>query len=134
MIICASTIPQVLKTYRVKRSRDLSIAYLAVLILGMSLLKAYSVYVKHVVFILANTLARQSTNIFSPKDSATHFQDYDNIVKLDLLAVLPGNLRSGSSFKSKVNIANPSLPKSQCKPSLLQLLGDKDTKGAIAKI
>ena len=63
LIICASAIPQVVKTYRVKRSCDLSIAYLSVLIFGMSLLQAYSVYVRDVVFILGNTLSMLSTGL-----------------------------------------------------------------------
>jgi MtN3 and saliva related transmembrane protein len=63
LIICASAIPQVVKTYRVKRSRDLSIVYLGVLILGMSLLQAYAVYVKDFVFILGNSLSMLSTGL-----------------------------------------------------------------------
>jgi len=63
LIVCASAIPQVVKTYRVKRSRDLSIVYLAVLIFGMSLLQAYSVYVRDFVFILGNTLSMLSTGL-----------------------------------------------------------------------
>ena len=63
LIICASAIPQVLKTCRVKRSRDLSIVYLAVLIFGMSLLQAYSVYVRDFVFIFGNTLSMLSTGL-----------------------------------------------------------------------
>jgi len=63
LIICASAIPQVLKTYRVKRSRDLSIVYLTVLMFGMSLLQAYSVYVKDFVFIFGNTLSMLSTGL-----------------------------------------------------------------------
>lgn len=63
LVICASAIPQVLKTYRVKRSRDLSIVYLTVLMFGMSLLQAYSVYVKDFVFIFGNTLSMLSTGL-----------------------------------------------------------------------
>ena len=63
LIICASAIPQVVKTYRMKRSRDLSILYLAVLIFGMSLLQAYSVYVRDFVFIFANSLSMLSTGL-----------------------------------------------------------------------
>jgi MtN3 and saliva related transmembrane protein len=63
LVICASAIPQVLKTYRVKRSRDLSIVYLAVLMFGMSLLQAYSLYVKDFVFIFGNTLSMLSTGL-----------------------------------------------------------------------
>lgn len=63
LIICASAIPQVVKTYRVKRSRDLSIVYLSVLMLGMGLLQSYSVYVRDFIFILGNTLSMVSTGL-----------------------------------------------------------------------
>ena len=61
LIICASAIPQAVKTYRVKRSRDLSIVYLTVLMLGMGLLQSYSLYVRDFVFIFGNTLSMLST-------------------------------------------------------------------------
>jgi MtN3 and saliva related transmembrane protein len=63
LIICASAIPQVVKTYRIKRSRDLSIVYLSVLMLGMGLLQSYSVYVRDFVFIFGNTLSMLSTGL-----------------------------------------------------------------------
>ena len=63
LIICASAIPQVVKTYRLKRSRDLSIVYLSVLMLGMGLLQSYSVYVRDFVFIFGNTLSMFSTGL-----------------------------------------------------------------------
>ncbi len=63
LIICASAIPQVVKTCRVKRSRDLSIVYLTVLMLGMGLLQSYSVYVRDFVFIFGNTLSMLSTGL-----------------------------------------------------------------------
>ena len=62
-IICASAIPQVVKTCRIKRSRDLSIAYLSVLMLGISLLQSYSLYVRDSVLILGNTLSMLSTGL-----------------------------------------------------------------------
>jgi MtN3 and saliva related transmembrane protein len=63
LIICASAIPQVVKTYRLKRSGDLSIVYLSVLMLGMGLLQSYSVYVRDFVFIFGNGLSMFSTGI-----------------------------------------------------------------------
>jgi len=63
LMICASALPQVVKTYRTKRSRDLSIAYLGVLISGMGLLQAYSIYVKDFVFILGNSISMISTGL-----------------------------------------------------------------------
>ncbi len=63
LIICASAIPQVVKTYRLKRSGDLSIVYLSVLMLGMGLLQSYSVYVRDFVFIFGNGLSMFSTGL-----------------------------------------------------------------------
>jgi len=63
LIVCASAIPQAVKTYRIKRSRDLSIVYLGVLMLGMGLLQSYSLYVRNFVFILGNTLSMISTGL-----------------------------------------------------------------------
>jgi uncharacterized protein with PQ loop repeat len=62
-IICASAIPQVVKTCRIKRSRDFSIAYLGALMLGISLLQSYSLYVRDFVFIIGNTLSMLSTGL-----------------------------------------------------------------------
>ena len=63
LILCASAIPQVAKTYRTKRSGDLSFIYLATLMLGLVLLMVYSIYVKDFVFIFGNTLALSSTGV-----------------------------------------------------------------------
>ena len=63
LIVCASAIPQAVKTYRIKRSRDLSIVYLSVLMLGIGLLQSYSLYVRDFVFILGNTLSMLSTGL-----------------------------------------------------------------------
>lgn len=57
LIICGSVIPQVIKTYRTKSARDLSITYLAALMTGLLLLTAYSLYVRDMVFIFGNTLS-----------------------------------------------------------------------------
>lgn len=61
LIMCASAIPQIVKTYRTKSSGDLSIIYLGILLFGMSLLQVYSMYVKDFVFIFGNTLSVLST-------------------------------------------------------------------------
>ena len=63
MVVCASAIPQILKTYRTKSADDLSILYLGILMFGMILLQLYSLYVKDFVFIFGNTLAISSTGI-----------------------------------------------------------------------
>ena len=39
MVVCASAIPQIIKTYRTKSSGDLSILYLGILMFGMALLQ-----------------------------------------------------------------------------------------------
>jgi MtN3 and saliva related transmembrane protein len=57
LIICASIIPQVIKTYRTKSARDLSITYLMTLMIGIILLTVYSIYVRDLVFIFGNTLS-----------------------------------------------------------------------------
>ncbi len=63
LILCASAIPQILKTYRTKSSGDLSILYLITLIFGLMLLMVYSIYVRDFVFIFGNTLAISSTGV-----------------------------------------------------------------------
>jgi MtN3 and saliva related transmembrane protein len=63
LILCASAIPQIIKTYMTKSSGDLSFMYLATLMLGLMLLMVYSLYVKDFVFIFGNTLALSSTGV-----------------------------------------------------------------------
>ena len=63
LILCASAIPQIVKTLRTKSSDDLSFMYLATLMLGLMLLMVYSIYVKDFVFIFGNTLALSSTGV-----------------------------------------------------------------------
>jgi MtN3 and saliva related transmembrane protein len=61
LILCASAIPQIVKTYRTKSSGDLSLMYLGTLMFGLMLLMVYSLYVRDFVFIFGNTLALSST-------------------------------------------------------------------------
>lgn len=63
LIICGSVIPQVVRTYKTKSAKDLSIAYLIILMLGIVLLITYSVYVRDTVFILGNTLSLISVGV-----------------------------------------------------------------------
>jgi len=63
LIICASIIPQVIKTYRTKSARDLSITYLTTLMIGIILLTVYSVYINDMVFIFGNVLSLLSVVI-----------------------------------------------------------------------
>jgi len=63
LILCASAIPQIVKTYQTRSSGDLSIMYLATLMFGLMLLMVYSIYVKDFVFIFGNTLALSSTGV-----------------------------------------------------------------------
>ncbi len=63
LILCASAIPQIVKTYRTKSSGDLSFMYLATLMLGLVMLMVYSLYVEDFVFIFGNTLALLSTGV-----------------------------------------------------------------------
>ena len=57
LIICGSIIPQVIKTYRTKSARDLSITYLTTLMVGIIMLTVYSIYVRDLVFIFGNVLS-----------------------------------------------------------------------------
>ncbi len=63
LILCASAIPQIVKSYRPKSSGDLSIVYLATLMFGRMFLMVYSLYVRDFVFIFGNTLALSSTGV-----------------------------------------------------------------------
>jgi len=57
LIICLSIIPQILRVYKTKSARDLSIAYLSALMTGLVLLVIYSFYVGNLVFIFGNVLS-----------------------------------------------------------------------------
>ena len=63
LIICASIIPQIIKTYRTKSARDLSILYLTALMTGIILLMIYSLYIGDMVFIFGNTLSMLSVSL-----------------------------------------------------------------------
>lgn len=57
LIMCVSSVPQIIKTYKVKRADNLSGSYLAVLITGMSLILLYALHVRDMVFILGNGIS-----------------------------------------------------------------------------
>jgi uncharacterized protein with PQ loop repeat len=63
LIMCASSIPQIMKTYRTKCSDSLSGSYLAILVLGMLLILSYALYRKDIVFIFGNGLSLLLTGI-----------------------------------------------------------------------
>ena len=63
LIMCASSVPQLWKTYRTKCTDGLSGSYLAILMLGMTLILSYALYVKNIVFIFGNGLAIFLTGI-----------------------------------------------------------------------
>ncbi|MFH0926919.1 MAG: SemiSWEET family transporter [bacterium] len=63
LIVCASAIPQVIKTYKTKRANDLSIVYLFILLFGIILLQIYSLYIRDFVFIFGNTLSLLTTGL-----------------------------------------------------------------------
>ena len=63
LIMCASSIPQIMKTYRTKCSDSLSGSYLAILVLGMLLILSYALYRKDIVFIFGNALSLLLTGI-----------------------------------------------------------------------
>ena len=63
LIICGSVIPQLVRTYKTKSARDLSITYLSTLMTGIVLLTIYSIYIGDTVFILGNTLSLISVGV-----------------------------------------------------------------------
>lgn len=63
IIMCASSVPQIVKTYRMKCADGLSGSYLAVLMIGMTLILLYALSVKDIVFILGNGISLTLTGI-----------------------------------------------------------------------
>jgi MtN3 and saliva related transmembrane protein len=63
LIMCASSVPQIIKTYRTKSADSLSGSYLAILVLGMLLILSYALYRKDIVFIFGNVLSLLLTGI-----------------------------------------------------------------------
>jgi len=63
LIMCVSSVPQIVKTYREKRADNLSGSYLAVLMTGMSLILLYALHVRDVVFIFGNGISLTLTAI-----------------------------------------------------------------------
>jgi MtN3 and saliva related transmembrane protein len=63
LIVSASVIPQIIKTYRTKKANDLSILYLGILMTGLVMITLYSVYVGNLVFIFGNIWSLASTAI-----------------------------------------------------------------------
>ncbi|MFH1147099.1 MAG: PQ-loop domain-containing transporter [Pseudomonadota bacterium] len=63
LVLCASALPQIIKTYKTKSAADLSILYLFVLAFGIVLMQTYSIYTGDFVSILGNTLSLMSTVI-----------------------------------------------------------------------
>lgn len=63
MIVSASVIPQIIKTYKTKKADDLSILYLGILTTGMVMITLYSLYVGNLIFILGNIWSVASTGI-----------------------------------------------------------------------
>jgi MtN3 and saliva related transmembrane protein len=57
LIVCGSVVPQVIRTYKTRSARDLSIVYLTSLMTGMLLLMVYSIHIRDFVFIFGNTLS-----------------------------------------------------------------------------
>lgn len=63
IIMCASSIPQIVKTYRMKRAEGISGSYLAVLMIGMTLILIYALSVRDVVFIFGNIVSLALTAV-----------------------------------------------------------------------
>ena len=56
LITCAGSVPQIWKAYRTNCTDGLSGSYLAILMIGMSLILLYALHMKAVVFIFGNGL------------------------------------------------------------------------------
>ncbi len=65
IIMCASSVPQIIKTYRTKCSDGLSGSYLAILMIGMSFILSYALYEKNIVFIFGNGLSLTLTGLLA---------------------------------------------------------------------
>jgi uncharacterized protein with PQ loop repeat len=63
VIMCASSVPQLIKTYRTKCITGLRGTYLAILMIGMSFILSYALYVKNIVFIFGNSLSLALTGL-----------------------------------------------------------------------
>lgn len=63
LIMCASSVPQIIKTYRTKCADSLSGSYLAILMIGMTLILLYALHVKDIVFIVGNGFSISLTGI-----------------------------------------------------------------------
>lgn len=63
LIMCASSVPQIIKTYRMKCADNLSGSYLAILMIGMTLVLLYALHIKDIVFIFGNGISLTLTAI-----------------------------------------------------------------------
>ena len=57
IIVCGSAIPQIIKSLHTKSTGDISLIYIASLVVGLSLIEVYSVYIKDPVFLAGNTVS-----------------------------------------------------------------------------
>jgi len=63
LIVSVSVLPQIIKTFRTKKAKDLSILYLGILMTGMVMIALYSIHVGNLIFILGNIWSVASTGI-----------------------------------------------------------------------
>lgn len=63
LIVSVSVIPQIVKTYRTKKTNDLSVLYLGILMTGIVMVTLYSIYVGNLIFIFGNIWSSGSTGI-----------------------------------------------------------------------
>ncbi len=63
VIVCMSSLPQIIKTYRTKRADDFSILYLVSLMIGMVMIMGYAIAVWDPIFIFGNGLSLFSTGL-----------------------------------------------------------------------
>jgi uncharacterized protein with PQ loop repeat len=63
LIMCTSSLPQLIKTYQTKCVNGLSATYLVILMIGMTLILSYALYRRDIVFIFGNVLSLFLTGI-----------------------------------------------------------------------
>ncbi|MFZ5564261.1 MAG: SemiSWEET family sugar transporter [Thermodesulfobacteriota bacterium] len=64
-VMCVSAVPQIVKTYRMKRADGLSGSYLTALTTGLSLVMVYALHTGDMVFIFGNALSLMLTVILA---------------------------------------------------------------------
>ena len=57
LLIQVSMLPQIYRTYKTRSAKDVDLAYLTILLIGLALLLSYAISITDLVFIVGNTLS-----------------------------------------------------------------------------